>query len=151
MRVIDQALEKGAYDLMSSTQHLLIAHIQPSQLYISTAKLASVLREIDSHGIENVRPVPVKQLDGELVATDGHTRLFALHLMGRTDAPIEWETEDLDWEAYRICVRWCKKEGIRSAADFVGRVVLDTEYKVVWLDRCKVMQDKLAEERKMRQ
>ncbi len=134
---------------MNEKTSLNITKIQPSQLYISTAKLEAVLREIDSNGIENLRPVPIKRLDGELVATDGHTRLFALYLMGRTEVPIEWENEDLDWEEYRVCVRWCKEEGIHSAADFVGRLVCDAEYQVVWLDRCRAMQERLERQRRV--
>ncbi len=132
---------------MNEMRSLEIDRIQPSQLYISAAKLKAVMREIETNGVENLRPVPIKRLDGELVATDGHTRLFALYLMGKIEVPIEWETEDLDWEAYRICVRWCKDEGIHTAADFVGRVVCDTEYQVVWLDRCRVMQESLEQQR----
>ncbi len=76
---------------------------RPSQLYISTRKLATVLRGFDAADIE---PVPVKRLDEDVVMTDGHTRGFAAFLCGATEVPTVVDEDELDWEAYEICVRW---------------------------------------------
>ena len=80
--------------------------------------------------------------------TDGHTRALAALLAGRTEVRACWETGGLDWEAYRICVRWCAQEGIRTVADLGGRVVsardyegLLAEHSVVKLWECQLETD----------
>lgn len=124
--------------------------IQPSQLYISRAKLDSVMRYIKSGNRTLMEPIPVKELNGEIVSTDGHTRGLAYFLQGCKDVEVVWEDTDLDWEEYTICVDWCKKEGIRRIQDLQTRVISHAQYNVLWLDRCRAMQEKLATERTQR-
>ena len=116
--------------------------LQPSQLYISEAKLARVEEKDGAQG-----PLPVKQLAGRVVLTDGHTRAFAAWQAGRRDIEVYWDPDELDWEAYEICVAWCRAAGIRSVAGLAGRVVPPEEYEVAWLQRCAVMQQELAQRR----
>ena len=130
--------------LMSGTFILSIEDIQPSQLYISRDKLQVVLRKLERDGIDSLEPIPIKRLDGELVSTDGHTRLFALYTLGLTETKAEWEDIELNWEAYRICVQWCKEEGITSIAGLEGRVIDSKSYETLWLKRCKIMHEALA-------
>jgi hypothetical protein len=122
--------------------------LQPSQLYISQEKLNSVQAAFDLSSSEGVRPIPVKDLCGLRVMTDGHTRAFAAFLAGLKSVPIYDDPDDLDWEAYQICVDWCRAEGIHSVADLAGRVVKAEDYKRLWYDRCRVMQVDLAKKRK---
>jgi len=76
--------------------------LQPSQLYISSDKLAAVERSM--HELENWHDVlvPVKRLTSKTVLIDGHTRALAAFRQGRSVIRAYWETEELDWEAYRI-------------------------------------------------
>jgi hypothetical protein len=114
--------------------------LQPSQLYLSEAKLAWV-----QHEDAPAEPLPVKELGGRVVLTDGHTRAFAAWQAGRAEIEVYWDPDDLDWQAYQICVAWCEEEGIRTVADLAGRIVSPQEYEVVWLQRCARMQRALAE------
>jgi len=79
-------------------------------------------------------------LDGEYVATDGHTRLLAWFLSGYTNIDCVWEDIEMDWDEYRIYVQWCKEEGIRSIVDLEHRVITPNEYQSLWLDRCRELQ-----------
>jgi len=54
----------------------------------------------------------------------------------------------LDWEAYEICVKWCREEGIYTIADLKDRVISHQEYKKLWYDRCSKMQNNLKQKRK---
>ncbi|MFO7835497.1 MAG: hypothetical protein R6V83_02490 [Candidatus Thorarchaeota archaeon] len=127
-----------------------IGEVQPSQLYISQKKLDLVQKHFGKGNQSELEPIPVKRLDDDIVATDGHTRGLAWFLNGHLDLPLIWEDEELDWEAYRICVQWCKDEGISSMADLKTRIVPHDEYEEIWLDRCRVMQGELAEKRSER-
>jgi len=124
-----------------------LKEIQPSQLYVSSEKLSRVLETFSSGGSGSLEPIPVKELNGEIVSTDGHTRALALYLKGFSEVEVEWEDTELDWEAYEICVAWCKEEGVFSIADLRNRIVEPSEYQVLWLDRCRKMQEELETSR----
>lgn len=125
-----------------------LSTLQPSQLYINKEKLSVLRSEIDFSDPVNIPPIPVKDLDDRWVMTDGHTRAFAAYLAGNTRLPVYLDEDELDWEAYRICVRWCREAGIESVADLQDRVISPERYKLLWLDRCLQMQNRLAVKRK---
>jgi len=126
---------------------LSIDLIQLSQLYISSAKLAAVMKVFESGNEKELEPIPIKELDGNLVSTDGHTRLLAWYLHGYKEVECEWEDLEMDWDAYRICVQWCREENIDTLADLKDRILEPDEYQILWLDRCRVMQDELQASR----
>ncbi|MBN1562595.1 MAG: hypothetical protein JXA10_02065 [Anaerolineae bacterium] len=117
--------------------------IQPSQLYISAAKLAQIESWFDPAHLADYDPLPVKRLAERVVFTDGHTRALAALRAGLAAVRVAWDEDDLDWDAYAICVAWCLADGITTTADLAGRIVTAGEYEVVWLDRCRVMQAEL--------
>ena len=136
---------------MSPTQDVFLirlTRLQPSQLMINAEKLALWRSRIEAADPFSVSPIPVKRLDGDRVMMDGHSRGLAAHLSGLDELPVYWETDDLDWDAYRICVGWCKKAGINTIPDLANRVVPPDVYQARWLDRCGRMQRKLAAERR---
>ncbi len=124
-----------------------LADIQPSQLYISSEKLSRIMKGGDSEPATSLEPVPVKNLDGRVIFTDGHTRALAAHLAGYSEISVYWDLDELDWEEYRICVDWCKEEGISTIADLKDRVIQPEDYERLWLKRCQEMQRKLQENR----
>ena len=128
---------------MAPTFRLRIEQIQLSQLYISSAKLASVVRVFEEGKQDALEPIPIKKIDGMLVATDGHTRLLAWFLNGHREIECEWEDTDMDWDAYRVCMQWCREEGIQTIADLKSRIISPEDYEVLWLDRCRAMQQAL--------
>ena len=129
---------------MKLHQELPFETLQPSQLYVSAGKLEAMERLILAAGPDALPPVPVKELDGRLVLTDGHTRVVALFRGGHGPPRLEWEEEELDWNAYRICVGWCETEGIRSIGDLAPLVVSTREYEKLWLDRCRRLHEELG-------
>ena len=124
---------------MAETFILRLDEIQPSQLYLNEAKVAAV-----QAGRGSPEPLPVKRLGGQVVLTDGHTRAFVAWQAGQRHVEVYWDGDELDWEAYEICVDWCRAEGIHTVADLAHRIVPAEDYKVVWLARCARMQRRLA-------
>jgi hypothetical protein len=125
-----------------------LSDLQPSQLYICAEKLAVIARTL--RGGAPLDPVPVKLLGARTVITDGHTRACAAFREGRTSIPACWETDDLDWTAYEVCVQWCLQEGIHSVADLASRIVSADAYEELWYQRCRALHDRLTEQRKAR-
>ncbi len=133
---------------MSDYFEIELTKLQPSQLYISKKKLLLVQEKINSKDIHSIGIVPIKKMDNELIYTDGHTRAFAAFLAGFTTILCEMETEDLDWEMYRECVKWCKDESIFTIADLKNRVISHSDYEQLWYRRCEIMQNKIIAKRK---
>ena len=96
---------------MPRSYRMSLAELQPTQLFINSGKLAEVLRWSSSEAADSIEPVPVHALGDATILTDGHTRAYAAYRQGHNTVPTCWDTDDLDWEAYAICVEWCREEG----------------------------------------
>ena len=125
-----------------------LERIQPSQLFINSEKLSQVMEEFDPLRIETLRAIPVKKLGDDIIFTDGHTRAFSAHLTGASEIRVFWDEDDMDWEAYAICVEWCKEAEIYTIAGLRDRVISDEEYEALWRERCTVMHRELEAKRR---
>lgn len=128
---------------MSKIFLLELEKIQPSQLYLNKNKLKSSIKKLESKVLNSFEPIPIKILNNKHVATDGHHRAFILWQRGEKKVRVEWEDEELDWELYGICVRWCEDEGIFNISDLKDRIINNGEYEELWLNRCKILHESL--------
>ena len=62
--------------------------LQPSQFYISQAKLSNIQAWFHKDDLSNFEPLPVKVLDGVPILTDGHTRAVSAILAGLESVPL---------------------------------------------------------------
>ncbi len=122
--------------------------IQPSQLYISKTKLANLVDLFFDTDFEGYDPVPIKNLHGRIIFTDGHTRAFKLFQMGAEKIRCFWDEDELDWQAYQICVDWCIEKGITNISHLEQRILDDADYEILWNERCRRMQRELATKKK---
>lgn len=134
--------------LMTETFMMKLNEIHPSQLYISSEKLSEVMKTFDSNKPKSIEPIPIKKLGNKIIFVDGHTRAFAAFLHNLSEVLVYWEDEELDWDAYEICVEWCKKEGIHTIGNLKCRVVPQKDYEILWYRRCEKMQQDLEAKRK---
>jgi hypothetical protein len=132
---------------MVKTFMMKLDKIQPTQLFINSEKLSEVLKTVNPKNPKSIEPIPIKKLDNEIIFVDGHTRAFAVFLLGFTKVPAYWENEELDWDAYKICVKWCKKAKIRTIADLKNRVIPQKDYEILWYRRCEEMQCRLQKKK----
>jgi len=117
---------------MKDISELSLRDLQPSQFYISEEKLASVEAWFDPADLSDFEPIPVKLLDGVPVMTDGHTRAVATLRAGLKRVPLVWDEDELDWRLYRACVTACRRRGVVSPADLLGRIIPASEYAEKW-------------------
>jgi hypothetical protein len=136
--------------MMTKIFTMKLYEIQPSQLFISSEKLAQVMKTLDPTKPESFEPIPVKKLGNQVIFVVGHTRAFAAFLHGLSEVKVYWEEDELDWDAYEICVKWCIDEGIYTIANLKDRVVSSKEYEVLWLKRCEKMQQDLEAKQNQR-
>lgn len=121
---------------------LPITSLQPSQLYISEGKLRNVREWFNPSVTENFDPIPLKELCGKLVMTDGHTRAAAAYLAGWTDIPVYMDTDELDRNFYETAVKWCGEAGIHTPAELAEHIVSHRDYERLWRGRCMEMEEK---------
>ncbi len=137
---------------MTKIFQMQVDSIQPTQLYISSAKLDHVMNILKQSEKVDIEPIPVKKLGDQIIFVDGHTRALAALLFGLSEIPVYyWKDEDerekLDWDEYEVCIEWCKEEGIHKISDLKNRIVPHKDYQALWLDRCKNMQKDLEAKR----
>lgn len=93
------------------------------QLYIFSEKSSEVMKTFDANNPKSIEPIPIKKLEGDIILWMGTQGLSQPSSAGFLEAPVYCGDKELDWEAYEICVEWCKSEGIRMMADLKNRVV----------------------------
>ena len=135
---------------VNSSFKMKLSEIQPSQLYISKKKLALIKKNFDPKDLSTLGVIPIKKLGNVIFYTDGHTRAFAAYQSGFTEIPVIWEDEELDGELYKICIKWCKDEGIFSIADLSDQVINQKDYEILWYKRCDDLHKKLSLKRAKR-
>ena len=122
---------KGKYIFMD------LKDIKPSQLYINSEKLNNVLKWFNPKDYNSYDPIPIKELGGEVIFTDGHTRAYAAYLKGVKTIKVYFDEDELDWNLYRTCVKWCSLENIKSIKDLKNRIITPKEYELLWIKRCE--------------
>ena len=132
---------------LPALETLTLSDLQPSQFWISEAKLEGVLRWFDPNDLSKFEPIPLKVLDGAVVMLDGHTRAVAALNAGLVRVPLIWEPDEWDWEMYRRCVRECRLRDVFSPSDLVPRVIPAEEYWEKWDAWCDRMQQEVLRER----
>ena len=126
----------------------LLKDLQPSQFYISQAKLSNIQAWFCKDDLSNFEPLPVKVLDGIPILTDGHTRAVVAILAGLESVPLVYDEDELDWNLYRYCVEQCNQKGIHSPYDLVDRVISACEYEEKWIGWCNQVHSKLQQKQK---
>lgn len=128
--------------------YVTVGELQPSQLFISEEKMKRN-EEWLHHGEIDYDAIPIIDLNGKMVMTDGHTRAVILSKLGIEKIRVTWDCDELDLEAYLECVSWCDKEGIHSVRDLEHRIISAEEYLTLWIGKCHDMQKALEIGRKV--
>jgi len=117
--------------------------VHPTQLYLSSEKLARVVDwfDFDDPAYE---PLPAFEHEGTWYLSDGHSRAVAAALAGEDTLRIrrdERVRETYDFEVYLTCIEWCEEEAVETVHDLIGRVVEPDTYEEQWIKRCRAVGD----------
>ncbi|MEW6713178.1 MAG: hypothetical protein AB1403_25380 [Candidatus Riflebacteria bacterium] len=120
--------------MSKETFSVRIDQLQPSQTYISQARLDNISRHVQFLS----RPVPVRKINGRLCIVEGHERCFALHSMGETNVQAYLDSKPSPEEScFKQMVKYAADSGIASIADFEDRILNPAEFRVLWLAKKK--------------
>ncbi|UPW00220.1 hypothetical protein M0R88_17115 [Halorussus gelatinilyticus] len=114
--------------------------VRPSQLYLNGLKLSFVTQWFD-FADPSYESLPVRNVGGDWMLTDGHTRAFVAYLSGAEELQVHRDPDDLPMDVYRECLRWCDEEGVTEIADLAGRALNDEDFEEKWVERCRAFAD----------
>lgn len=117
-----------------------ILDLRPNNWYINRVKLDRAREAWCGGQGENLPPVLVTHIDGELSLIDGHARTFAAFERGRSE--IKVVVEELDSiEGSKMLYEHIHREGpsigVRTIADLAGRIVEADEHRRLWIGYCE--------------
>lgn len=115
-----------------------IDEVRPSQLYLNSAKLTSVIDWFDFDE-PDYWALPVLEHGGNPYLTDGHTRAFVAYLAGVEELRIvrdDTAFDRTDRLLYHECLEWCANAGVMTVSDLAGRVLGPATYEEMWINRC---------------
>lgn len=127
--------------LFQGVQWIMPTDLGISQLYLNKSKLRDVERWFDPNNMNLCQPLPVYDFgDGRLTLTDGHSRAFTAYQY-KAKVPIVYDTDDIatckeGQFLYKNDIVWCRRFKLRTVADLENRIVDDSEYQSLWIERC---------------
>ena len=130
------------------TFEVRLLELQPSQIYVSLAKLKTVEYMLYCGCGKTFLPVTVARFENQLILTEGHTRALALYLQGYQTISAIWEPLPLTEKMYQQCLRWCQDAEVFSVADLAPRIIEHETFEILWLQRCRQEQQQLGFEGK---
>ncbi|PLT30324.1 hypothetical protein [Peribacillus deserti] len=92
-------------------------------------------------------PLPIRNLDGTIIFTDGHTRAFLYHSRNHSEIPVYWDEDELDEDLYKACLQLCESEGIKVIGDLKNRLLPNDQYEVEWIQKCVAISLELSEKK----
>lgn len=117
-----------------------IDQLQPSQPYLSRARLDNILRNTGFI----LRPVGVRELKGRYCVIEGHERCFALNSLGYNEVEVFIDTSAKDENIWQDCVKITIEEGVAAIADLGNRILSPALFKQNWVMRKKLLGDRLS-------
>ena len=112
-----------------------------SQLYLNKSKLRDVEKWFDPNNMNLRQPLPVYDFcNGRLTLTDGHSRAFIAYQYD-VKIPVIYDTDDIVTSnqgqlLYKNDIVWCRRFNLRTVADLENRIVDDSQYQSLWIERC---------------
>lgn len=127
-------------------EYMKLDKIQPSQTYICQSKLDNVKEWIDVD-IHNYDPIPVKNIGGKFVFTDGHTKALAILQKGKNEIKVCFDEENIDLELYEKCIELCVSNKILDISSLNDRIVDCEKYEELWYKKCADLHEEIQKAR----
>ena len=119
-----------------------ILELGVSQIHLNERKISEICKWFDPREFTNYPPLPVYDFgDGRFTLTDGHSRAYLAYRFGITHIPVVYDcdemvTSELGLLQYRKNIEWCQRYNISTVGDLENRIVSDSQYRELWVERC---------------
>ena len=121
---------------------IAISELGVSQIYLNENKIKEIKKWFNPDDVKKNPPLPVHAFgDGRYTLTDGHSRAYIAYKSGITHIPVFYDyddivTSELGILQYSTNIEWSKRHKIFTVADFENRIVPNSRYKELWIERC---------------
>ena len=129
------------------TLYISIAHLKPSQIYLSQKKIDGVLSWFEP-SLSNFEPISARDFlnNGNLHITDGHSRAYVAWQQGVRQIPFIYDEDELVTCAlgqiqYEEDIIWCGRFDLHQISDLSSRILSGQDYEELWRGRCDKMYD----------
>jgi len=114
---------------------LSLEKLQPSQLYISRARLDFARKWFIPSQRDCMDACPVKKINNQWILLDGHVRATLADQAGWLAIPLYEHQQEIDLEPYLADVKLCEEAGVFNASELINRIVPHKEYEERWRKR----------------
>ncbi|MCU7558476.1 hypothetical protein [Macrococcus capreoli] len=124
-----------------------IDDLKLTQLYLNQRKVNEIGEWLDDNSIQNTI-ISVIHYDNQFYIVDGHTRCFVAFNAGITEIPIELydiDPNSVELKLYIECMKWCEENDIHHISDLSSRIVDETSFKQLWINKCKAEMELLED------
>ncbi|MGV2927640.1 hypothetical protein RW115_03495 [Macrococcus capreoli] len=124
-----------------------IDDLKLTQLYLNQRKVNEIGEWLDDNSIQNTI-ISVIHYDNQFYIVDGHTRCFVAFNAGITEIPIELydiDPNSVEMKLYIECMKWCEENDIHHISDLSSRIVDETSFKQLWINKCKAEMELLED------
>lgn len=122
-----------------------------SQIYLSSAKIASIIEWFDPQCMDNFQPLRVHNFgNNTYTITDGHTRAYIAYKNGVSVLPVSYDNDDIivnqvGQMQYRANLDWCKRFKLSHIEHLRNRILSRSAYQKLWIERCDRSYDLLTQ------
>jgi diadenosine tetraphosphate (Ap4A) HIT family hydrolase len=127
---------------------LELADLRPNNWYIHADKLARARAAWEAGEEQNLPPVLVSVIDGQLSLIDGHARSYAAFERGQTQVRAQLEAlENIEGSKplYRHIHRQGALKGLRHLSDLSDRIVAAADHERLWVAYCQRWLDEASD------
>ncbi len=116
-----------------------------SQIYLNKRKVDEVNKWMDVSKMDRYPPLPVFDFgDGRFTLIDGHSRAYAAFKKGQKEILVIVDTDEIVTSEtgqllYRNDLIWCDRFHLKSIEDLENRIITDSQYQFLWVQRCDRM------------
>ena len=113
-----------------------------SQLYLCERKIRGVMGWFDPSQAAAYAPLPVRNFgSGRFTLTDGHSRAYVAYKQGVKRLLVVQDEEEIvtgetGQKLYRQDIFWCERFSLRTIGNLENRILSQTDYQRLWIDRC---------------
>lgn len=119
------------------TFKIRIDQLQPTQPYLSQARLDNILRNTDFI----LRPVGVREINGRYCIIEGHERCYALTSIGKREVEVFQDNSSADPRVIEKCLELTIDSGVACVSDFATRILPANMFRQFWIQRKKEIKE----------
>lgn len=121
-----------------------------SQIYLNLDKITAVTQWYHPQCMDHFQPLSVYDFgNNAYTIVDGHTRAYVAYINGVFEVPVLYDEDDIitgevGQMLYKEDIEWCKRFKLSHIKQLKNRILSNSEYQKLWIERCDRSYDLLT-------